>query len=36
MGEYICKQCDQQRSNLQNIQTDHAAQYQNTKNLIKK
>ena len=29
MGENICKQYNQQRINLQNIQTSHAAQYQN-------
>ena len=27
MGENICKQCDQQRINLQNMQTAHTAQY---------
>ena len=27
MGENICKQCDQQGINLQNIQTPHVAQY---------
>ena len=34
MGENICKQCDLQEINLQNIQRDHTAQY-NT-NPIKK
>ena len=29
MGENICKQCDQQGINLQNIQIAHTAQYQN-------
>ena len=29
MGENMCKQCDQQGINLQNIPTVHAAQYQN-------
>ena len=28
MGENICKQCNWQGINLQNIQTAHAAQYQ--------
>ena len=28
MGENICKLCNQQGINLQNIQTAHAAQYQ--------
>ena len=27
MGENICKQCDLQEINLQNIQKDHTAQY---------
>ena len=27
MGENICKQCDQQGINLQNLQTAHVAQY---------
>ena len=31
LGENICKQCDQQGINLQNIQTAHAAQYQKNK-----
>ena len=31
MGENICKQCNQQGINLQNIQTAHAAQYQKNK-----
>ena len=29
MGENICKWCDQQGLNFQNIQTAHTAQYQN-------
>ena len=29
MGENICKQYNQQRINLQNIQTSHATQYHN-------
>ena len=28
MGENICKQYDQQRDNIQNIQAAHVAQYQ--------
>ena len=36
MGENICKQNDWQWINLQNIQTAHAAQYQNTNNPIEK
>ena len=28
MGESICKQCNQQKINIQNIQTVHAAQHQ--------
>ena len=31
----ICKQCDQQGLNFQNIQTAHTAQYQKTNNPIK-
>ena len=31
MGENICKQCDQQGVNVQNIQTAHATQYQENK-----
>ena len=31
MGENICKRCDQQGINLQNLQTTHVAQYQKTK-----
>ena len=31
MGENICKQCDPQEINLQNIQTTPAAQYQKNK-----
>ena len=31
MGENICKQCDQQGLNFQNIQTAHTAQYQKNK-----
>ena len=31
MGENICKRCDRQGFNLQNIQTAHAAQYQKNK-----
>ena len=29
MGDTLCKECDWQRINLQNIQTAHAAQYKN-------
>ena len=36
MGENICKGSNQQRSNLQNIQAAHAAQYQKTNNPNKK
>ena len=38
MRENICKQCNQQGTNFQNIQTAHTAQYQNkqTNNTIKK
>ena len=36
MEENICKWCDWQGINLQNIQTIDTAQYQNNKNLIKK
>ena len=36
MGENIYKQVDQQGINLQNIQTVHAAQYQNKKERKKK
>ena len=36
MGEIICKQSDQQRINLQNIQTVHAIQYQKANNPVKK
>ena len=32
MGENICKQCNQQGINLQNIQTSHIAQYQKNPN----
>ena len=31
MGESICKQCNQQKINFQNIQTVHAAQHQTNK-----
>ena len=31
LGENICKWCDQQGLNFQNIQTAHTAQYQNKK-----
>ena len=31
MGENICKQCNQQAINFQNIQTAHTAQYQKNK-----
>ena len=31
MGENICKQCNWQGINLQNLQTGHAAQYQKHK-----
>ena len=31
MGENICRQCDQQGINRQNILTAHVAQYQNNK-----
>ena len=31
MGENICKPCDQQGINLQNLQTAHTAQYQKNK-----
>ena len=30
LGENICKQCDQQGLNFQNIQTAHTTQYQKT------
>ena len=39
MGENICKQCDWQAINFQNMQTAHTAKYQNkpkTNNPIKK
>ena len=36
MGENICKQCNQQRINLQNLQTVHESQYQRNNNPIKK
>ena len=36
VGENICKGSNQQRSNLQNIQAIHAAQYQKTNNPNKK
>ena len=36
MGENICKGSNQQRINLQNIQTAHAAQIKQTNNPIKK
>ena len=32
MGENICKLCDQQGINLQNLQTGHTAQYHNSSN----
>ena len=35
MGENICKWCNWQRINLQNIQAVHAAQYQKTNNQSK-
>ena len=31
LGENICKQCDQQGINFQNIQTVYTTQYQKTK-----
>ena len=31
MGENICKQCDRQGINLQNLQITHEAQYQENK-----
>ena len=31
MGENICKQCNQQQINIQNMQTVHIAQYQKDK-----
>ena len=36
MGKNICKQCGKQGINFQNMQTAHRAQYQKTKNPIKK
>ena len=36
MGENICKQCNQEGINLQNLQRAHVAQYQKTNNPIKK
>ena len=36
MGENICERCDQQRVNIQNIQTALVTQYQKTKQPIKK
>ena len=36
MGENVWQRSNQQRINLQNIQRFHAAQYQKTKNPIKK
>ena len=39
MGENVCKPCDQQGINLQNLQTGHMTQYpekKKKKNLIKK
>ena len=36
MRENICKWCNQQGINLQNIQTAHSAEYQKTNNPIKK
>ena len=32
MGENICKQCDRQGINLQNLQTAHVAQYEKINN----
>ena len=36
MGENICKQCDRQGLNFQNIQTAHTTQQQQKNNPIKK
>ena len=36
MGENICQQSNRQRTNLQNTQRAHGAQYQKKKNPIKK
>ena len=36
IGKNICKQCNWQRINLQNIQTDHETQQQTTKQLNQK
>ena len=36
MGENICKQCNEQGINLQNIQTAHEARYQKNKQPNKK
>ena len=35
-GENICKWCDQQEVNVQNIQTAHITQYKNTKKFNQK
>lgn len=32
MGENVCKRCDQQSVNIQNIQMVHTTQYQKTAN----
>ena len=36
MGENICKQCDQQEVNIQNVQIAHMTQYQKNKQLNQK